>query len=155
MTLHQRNGRTATLAIAQRAVFERLASHMFSDSARMPAPSDVDIAGTGLDRVLRARPDLVGSLRAILARPVSTPSHFLDGLRLNEPDSFELLVTSIAAAYYLSPQVRRALQYAGQEALEISRNELPEFIAEDLLDPVIARGRLYRWTDGSRGSNDP
>ena len=47
----------------------------------------------------------------------------------------------VAGGYYMHDQVRRLLGYAGQEALTLSRGG---FGGEDLIDPMLARGPIYR-----------
>jgi hypothetical protein len=56
-----------TFDAAQRATFAALADVLVPAAEGMPAASAVDIAGAGLDRVLRARPDLEAPLSRILA----------------------------------------------------------------------------------------
>jgi len=56
-----------TFDAVQRAAFAALADVLVPAAEGMPAASEVDIAGVGLDRVLRARPDLEAPLARVLA----------------------------------------------------------------------------------------
>jgi len=130
-----------------------VADHLFPPTHGMPSVTDVDLAGRLIDQVLRARPDLVEPLIHIVRRPFSSPAVFLDALRRDDPLAFDTLVTAIAAGYYMAPEARQALGYPGQVATEIDRFELPEFLEEGLLDPVIARGPIYRTLEADSGAS--
>src|SRR4051794_21690712 len=81
-----------TFDAAERATFAALADVLVPAAEGMPAASAVDIAGTGLDRVLRARPDLEAPLARILA--VGIVGEAMDrgrGGQRDDPAGFEAL----------------------------------------------------------------
>jgi hypothetical protein len=98
----------------------QLADALIPAEDGMPSASEAGATGRWLEAVLRARPDL----RA----PVEN----------REPDA---LTSAIVAAYYLNPDVRHRIGYAGQLALPLGPPD-----HEELLESVRARGPLYRPT---------
>src|SRR4051812_49497519 len=85
-------GPRMTFDEAQRATFAALADVLVPAAEGMPSASAVDIAGTGLDRVLRARPDLERPLSRILA--VGVVGEAMDRVRdaqRDDPAGFEAL----------------------------------------------------------------
>ena len=64
----------------------------------MPAASEADVHGTGVDRVTALRPDLLAPVRRALAAGAS-----VDDLRRDDPEAFAALTTLVAAAYLTEP----------------------------------------------------
>jgi hypothetical protein len=50
----------------------------------------------------------------------------------------------VPGAYFLNPDVRRAIGYEGQTGRAIDPH--PDYLDDGLLDAVIARGPIYRPT---------
>jgi hypothetical protein len=91
-----------------------------------------------LAEVLRFRPELKPTLEAIMAQcEGKAPEPALKSLDAN---SFGTLTEIMASAYFMNEEVRAKLHYHGQRAKPI----LPETIDEALLQPVTARGAIYR-----------
>ena len=51
---------------------------------------------------------------------------------------------SCRAAYFLNPAMREAIGYPGLEARPIDPDAAPDYLADGLLDSVVARGPVYR-----------
>src|SRR5436305_12415465 len=111
--------------VTERARLRALADELIPAAGDMPAASTVGVADEELDRVLRARPDLVPALREALA--VDEPA--------NEASATIRYV--VAAAYYLAPTVRIALDYAPEPATPVRALEFPEYLEEGLLDFML------------------
>lgn len=141
--------------IALRDRFAALADAMFPATEQMPRASTIGIATRLLDRALRVDPRL-GEALARLRRPASglDARRDLRDLGEAEPGTFRVFVLVAAAAYYMAPEVRRALGYNGQEALTIDDMELPEYLEDGTLDRVIARGPIYRDVSGSEDGGE-
>src|SRR5690606_8892054 len=85
---------------AERAKLRALADAWIPAGPDRPSAAAAGAAHAQLDRVLAARPALAAPIRAALAEP-GPPS---DG-------AVRTLRFAVAAAYYLAPEVRRALRY--------------------------------------------
>jgi hypothetical protein len=128
----------------QRRTLVALADVLIPARGDMPAASEVDIAGRQLDLELRARPDFAEALPPILDELAGRdPADAIESLERERPGDLMLLLQAVAGGYYMHEEVRRALGYPGQEALTLSRGG---FGGEDLIDPVLARGPIYRGT---------
>ena len=111
----------------------------------MPSAGDIDLANAPLDKVLRARPDLLEPLCRLLdsfgsdAMEIAVPS-----LERDEPQAFEMLMQVVAGAYYMDAHVRSLLGYDGQRALTLPRSG---FGAEELLMEMMESPPRYRDPD--------
>lgn len=128
------------LAATQRAVLAALADAIAPAAGLMPAASSIGLAEPGgtIDRVLALRPDLAAALPAILAATDCDADGALDRL---DPAQRAVLLECVAGAYYLHPEVRRLIGYAGQEALGLGRGEIG---GEDLLAAMMQRPPRWR-----------
>ncbi len=54
----------------------------------------------------------------------------------------------VTAAYYLSPKVRRSIGYPGQRPHEVFPDQAEHDLRDGILDPVIARGPIWRQVPG-------
>ena len=130
---------------AQRAAFAALADVMLPACDGIPAPSEVDVAGRWLDRVLRVRPDLTPGLeRALAVAEEQPPTDALEQLQAEDLTAFQALLAAVTGAYYMSPKVRRRLGYPGQRPRPAYLDEADWDLREGLLDPVVERGPIYR-----------
>lgn len=132
----------------RRARFAELADVLIPAEAPMPAASAVGAPGRGLDLVLRARPDLDGLLRAAVSHP-SGPSgqpaaDAVADLAAAGGDIWLALTVAVSAAYYSDPQVRKLIGYPGQDARRVDPFEYTRYVADGLLDGVIARGPCFQ-----------
>jgi hypothetical protein len=113
----------------------------------MPAASEVDVHGKWIDRALRARPDLEPELLAVLdgGRELD-PEARLARLRAGDPAAYETLVLLVTGAYYMHPRVRKLIGYPGQKPNPLYADEAEYDLRDGLLDPVLARGPIFRPT---------
>ena len=98
------------------------------------------------DQVLALRQELLPILRAALSHvnlDISTEA-MADRLNRDHPEAIGVIGVVASAAYYLDEDVRQKLGYPGQIQRPVSDEE--EYDYEDLLKPVIDRGRMYRST---------
>jgi hypothetical protein len=82
-----------------------------------------------VEDVLRARPDLITPLRAILLSG-GTPT----------PEQMVFVGEVVAGAYFLDERVQDLIGYHGRRAVPIP----PEPDYGDLIGPVVERGPVYR-----------
>lgn len=130
---------------AERGVFGRMAEVMLPGTDTMPSAGRAGVAGPGLDEVLAARPDLAEPLgRALRDLGGSFSLEALAGYLSTDEEAYSALTLCVAAAYYLSPEVRDLIGYPGQEARSFDPYEYVGWIDEGLLDPVTERGPIWR-----------
>lgn len=126
-----------------RATLARLADLLIPGGHSMPPAAAADVAGTGLDRVLRAEPRHGAPLARFLGLAAgATDLAALDALSRDDPEGFRALTIVVANAYFMNDAVRRSIGYPGQEARDSSRG-LPGALTP-LLDRVTARGPIWR-----------
>jgi choline dehydrogenase-like flavoprotein len=111
---------------AQRHRLRTWADELIPPGTDMPAASTVGAADEHLDRVLHVRPDLATALRDAL-----------DDDRLEAGPSSAAVRYVIAAAYYLAPAVRRALEYDPERVTPVRPLQFPEYVEEGLLDHLL------------------
>ena len=135
----------------ERLLLGELADVLIPAGDGFPSASEAGVSRVGLDQVLAFRPDLVGGLkRLIAAARGQSPVEFVAELRRTDPPGFALLTEFVPGAYFLNPQVREKLGYAGQGARPIDPR--PDYLDDGLLRSVIDRGHIYRPTPESRDS---
>ncbi len=74
------------------------------------------------------------------------PETRLAQLRGDDPAALETLVLLVTGAYYMHPKVRKLIGYPGQKATPEYPDEAEYYLSDGLLDPVLARGPIYRPT---------
>lgn len=127
-----------------RMLFSALAEALVPAGGAYPSATDADVAGAGLEIVLRARQDLVAPLVAVLDRAEdSAPLDFVRELEADNPAAFSVLTLVTAAGYFAQPNVRTAFSFFGNEANYTHSAEDDETLME-LLQPVWDRGPCYR-----------
>jgi hypothetical protein len=111
----------------------------------MPAASEVGVADRQLDVVLGARADLAEPLARALER-VDPADHEGSLARLREEDraAHEALLLTVVGGYYIDRDVRRRLGYTGQVPVEVRPEIIPNYVEEGLVEPLLARGPIYR-----------
>ena len=129
----------------QRAVLAGLADVLIPAGDCMPSASDAAVAGLGLDQVLAAVPSLAASLADVLAWAKGRePGEVVANLARTDPSGYGVLTEVVTAAYFMNPDVRKAVGYAGQRPSPIDPRE--EYLEDGLLESVIKRGPIYRPT---------
>jgi hypothetical protein len=96
-----------------------------------------------LDRVLRADPRLAGPVVAFGDRAAAAEPVTLADLVAWSETEFEQVIFALNAAYYMSPAVRGAIGYPGQERRPIALATPDQICSDELIEPVIARGSIY------------
>ena len=130
-----------------RQTFKALADVLFPAEAGMPAASAADSDGTWLDRVLAVRPDLLPALtRVLTAAGGRDPGAEVQRLKREDAQGFLALASACAGSYYLNPATRRLIGYPGQEPSLPEPGETDAELGGGILDPVLARGPIYRPT---------
>jgi hypothetical protein len=111
----------------------------------MPAASEVGVADRQLDVVLAARPDLAEPLARAVER-VDAGDHEGSLARLHEadPEAHDALLLTVVGGYYIDRDVRRRLGYTGQVPVEVRPEIIPNYVEEGLVEPLLARGPIYR-----------
>lgn len=128
-----------------RARLAAIADIIVPRAGGMPSASDIDLVNAPLDKVLRARPDLLEPLRQMLdSLNGEVIEKTVTGLQRSEPETFDVLMQVVAGAYYIDSHVRRLLGYDGQRALSLPRSG---FGAEELLMVVMESPPRYRDPD--------
>jgi hypothetical protein len=128
-----------------RSVLAGLADVLIPAGDGMPSASAAAVAGTGLDQVLTAVPSLGASLAEVLAGAKNRePDEVVANLSRTDPSAYGILTEVVTAAYFMNPDVRRAVGYAGQGPSPIDPRE--DYVDDGLLESVIKRGPIYRPT---------
>jgi hypothetical protein len=129
---------------ARRATFAAVAEHLIPAAHGMPSAGAV-VGDVRLRFVLNARPDLVEPLGMALRPELGTdPAARLAVLERDEPDRHAALQLAVVGGYYTDKDVRQRLGYPGQMAKELTSWKYPEYLAEGLIDQVLARGPVWR-----------
>lgn len=133
-----------------RATLAALADVLVPEAEGMPAASQVDVHGKWVDRVLRVRPDLAAELARVLgAARGRDPVAEVARLQQEDTEGFAVLALAVTGAYYLHPRVRKLIGYPGQKKNPPYPDEADYYLRDGLVDPVIARGPIYRPTPGA------
>jgi hypothetical protein len=134
----------------QRETFKALADVLLPADGPMPAASAADPGGSWLDRVLAVRPDLLAPLTRVLSEAAGRdPGAEVRRLKRADAPGFQALASACAGSYYLNPAARRLIGYPGQEPSLPDPGETDAELAGRILEPVIARGPIYRPTPAS------
>jgi len=133
------------LTEAERATFAKIVDYLIPEGEGMPSASQVGVPATLLDQVLAARPDLtealVRGLRGVSDLPGETAAKRLND---TDPEGFHAVSLAGSGAYYMSPTVRTAIGYPGQESRPFDPETTMDYLHDGMLAPVIARGSIYR-----------
>lgn len=135
-----------TFDASQRETFARLADVLVPAAEDMPAASEVNVQGGGLDRVLRARPDLEADLaRALAVGGPGNPADRIRDMQEEDPAALDALTMAATGGYYTDARVRDLIGYPGQ--LYDPGRLQPDIDASDpMLQRVAERGPVYRPT---------
>lgn len=131
----------------QRETLADLADVLVPEAEGMPAASQADVHRKWVDRVLAVRRDLYPELARVLdAAQERDPEEEIERLNRDDPDGLATLGLVVTGAYYLNPRIRRLIGYPGQKPNPPYPDEADYYLRDGLLDPVIARGAIYRPT---------
>ena len=125
----------------ERRRLARLADALIPRRDGMPAASDVDVHGSGADRVAALRPDLLEPGRRALRGDLP-----LDDLRHDDPEAYRALTMVVAAAYLTEPRVQRLLRYPGRAAESAGYADADARELRELVRPVCERGSIWHTT---------
>jgi hypothetical protein len=118
----------------------------------MPSAGAVGVADGQLDRVLAVRDDLTEPLlRAIAQLDPDDHEGTLEHLVRDDAEAHDALLLVIVGGYYIDPGVRRRLGYDGQQPVEVRPEIIPNYVEEGLIEPLLARGPVYREASDSSG----
>ncbi len=112
----------------------------------MPSASAAAVTEEGLNQVLAAVPSLEAGLADVLAKAKRRdPAEFIANLARTDPSVYGVLTEVVTAAYFMNPDVRKAVGYTGQGPLD----PRVDYMEDGLLESVIKRGPIYRPTPKS------
>lgn len=133
---------TGTLDDDRRGTLAVVADLLIPASATALSASAADVQGSGIDRVLVVRPDLLAPVVGLIDEVTSAlPATFEDLYSLRSP-SFGGFAEAVTAAYYLNPVVANSVGYAKRSAIPIVFDD----DLDSLVRHVAARGPIYRPT---------
>jgi hypothetical protein len=138
---------------AHRDRLRAFASVLIPEAHGMPSAGDVGVADGQLDRVLAVRDDLAAPLlRAIAQLDPDDHEGTLERLQRDDAEAHDALLLVIVGGYYIDPDVRRRLGYDGQVPTEVRPEIIPNYVEEGLIEPLLARGPVYREVPGGQSS---
>ena len=138
---------TVQFDAGRRAILAAVADVLIPKGDGMPSASEAGVAARWLDEVLRLRPDFGPPLATVLDNMKGVdPAASVARVRKDDPAGFGVLAEVVAGGYFLSPEVRSAIGYPGQQSVPIEHEQPPDYEQDGLIASVIARGRVYRPT---------
>ena len=134
----------------------RIADALIPDGTAGPRPSLIPDYPLLLSRALAARRDAFDEILALASELSGSSERYLKA-KLRElgtagDASFGDLSAVIAGAYLMASAVRERIGYPGQAQRTPPFDQAASEIESGILDPVIARGPIYRLVD--RDSDD-
>jgi hypothetical protein len=132
-----------SLSADERFTFAAVADQLIPAAHGMPSAADVD-SDDRIDFVTRARPDLLGPLKAALRPDLGSDVQRRLSALESEPANLAALQLTIVAGYYTDKRVRELIGYPGQMALDVKSWLVPEYLEEGHIDAVLARGPVWR-----------
>ena len=121
---------------------------LLPESADFPSACSAGVAGPIVDDILTWRPDIAHDLLRGLRQVSELPAQQgIAKLMVEDQDAYEALRVTVLGAYYLNPVVWEKLGYRGQESLPVPLDETADYLESGLLEPVKARGTIWRKTD--------
>ncbi len=135
----------ATLSEEQVATLRALGDVLIPAAGELLSWSEADPQGKWLDRALKARPDLVESLGALLDRAAgSDAGGEARRLHAEERPAFDGLAMIVQGAYYMNLKVRKRIGFPGQGKRPPFADEAEYDLRDDILDAVIERGPVHK-----------
>jgi hypothetical protein len=132
-----------------RETFAAIADVLIPAYGALPAASGADVSGAPLDRILTLRDDLKADfVRGLLAAVGKPPETAARALNESDPKALATIGLIASAAYYMNAEVKRLIGYPGQDRSPIDPDAPPDYMEDNLLQPVIDRGPIFRPTPG-------
>ena len=130
-----------------RQLFGEIADLLIPAYKNMPSATSVGVHQKLLDDVIGFRPDITEAFfRGLGAIKSGAISENINALYRADADAFGAISLAASGAYYMSPEVRAALGYPGQESLTYNPHATPDYLVDHLLERVARRGPIYRPT---------
>ena len=130
---------------AHRDRLRAFADVLIPEAHGMPSASQVGVADGQLDRVLAVRDDLAEPLlRAIARLDPADHEGTLERLVRDDAAAHDALLLVVVGGYYIDADVRQRLGYDGQVPAEVRPEIIPNYVEEGLIEPLLARGPVYR-----------
>jgi hypothetical protein len=140
---------STSLGQSERDLLAAMADVLIPSGDNMPSASEAGVAARWLDEVLGVRPDFGPALVSVIDQARGAdPADAVARLRTSDPVGFGVLAEVVAGAYFLNPEVRKAIGYGGQQSVPIVAENPPDYEQDGLLASVVARGPVYRPTPG-------
>lgn len=138
-------GASPRLSEAERSRLAEFADELIPGGSGLPSASGAEVHLSWVDRVLAARPDLVGVVRSSIAA-TGSPADVLAGLRSSDSARFDDLAYVVSGAYLINPRVRRILGYPTGKPVRNPAlpDEADAYLEDGILEPVLGRGPIYR-----------
>jgi hypothetical protein len=131
----------------RKATLAALADELVPAVDPWPSASDASVVEKWAERALAALPDHARTLARVLDEAEGRdPASEIRRLEQEDRKGLDVLVLVVVGAYYLSPKVRRVLGYPGPKRNLALDDEADHYLEGGLLDPVVARGSIYRPT---------
>ncbi len=131
----------------QTAILRRLGDALAPASETMPSYTEADKSGRFLVRAFEALPHLAPrALQAADGLGGADPHEYLARLQQERPDTFEALHLILIGAYLINRRVWKRIGYPGRKPKPLLDDEADFYLEGGLLDPVIARGPIFRPT---------
>ena len=114
------------------------------------APRVVAIGESGLDDYWTTRREDCASLevqREAFAWHVDLAKRTGLPLVIHDREAHDALLMVVAGGYYIDQGVRQRLGYDGQQPVEVRPEIIPNYVEEGLIEPLLARGPIYRPAD--------
>lgn len=112
----------------------------------MPAASDVDVAGVGIDHIGAIREDLVLATKLFVQSLENSVPGTVEELRSAAGEHFSNVSELIASAYFLRPEVAKLIGYRHRIAIPLDDETERSAEFAQLTEPVVARGNVWRTT---------
>lgn len=121
---------------AERVRLAQLADLLIPKAEGALSASEAGIAGKLLDEIEKHAPERIALLRRVVAGK-GTPEEALRALVGSDRSAYDSFCETIAAAYFMAPDVRRKVGFPGREPVA-ARIDVADI--EDLLLPVLEAG---------------
>ena len=136
----------SVLTDEQRQALALIGDSLIPAALGMPSFTGSGAEAEMTDHVVALRPELLADLRQALdsISPDEDPAAATERLNRNNPDALGVIGLIASSAYYLMPGVRSIMGYKGQEHRPAGDDEEHDYLRDNLLQPVIDRGPIYR-----------